>query len=153
MEVRNLFRKYEVQCPPEYNENNWIKYHYGSGRKGGIVALKKSVSLIGNGEIIDKHGKRLMYKEFLKYNALILVVHARLEKSPYGGMEGYSYSIGIYRNNPRIKQIGGGYGSSGIVSIEHTALLCYDDCDMVHHNHMIISKVCEDIKRYALDNF
>jgi recombinational DNA repair ATPase RecF len=76
-----------------------------------------------------------------------------LEKSPYGGMEGYKYSIAVYRNNPRIQQIGGGYGSSGIMSIEHTILLGYDDYDRVHHNRNIISKVCSDIKKYVLQKY
>ena len=68
-------------------------------------------------------------------------------------MKGYKYSLGVYRNNPRTRQIGGGYGASGIMSIEHTRLLSYDDYDIVHHNRNIISKVCNDIKKYAVENF
>ena len=151
--IGNLFRKYEEQYEPEYNEDNWIKFHYGSERKGGVNALKNSLELIGDGEITDKGDKRLMYKEMLKNDTLILVVHASLKKPPYGGMEGYKYSIGIYRNNPRTQQIGGGYGASGIMSIEHTRLLSYDDYDIVHYNRNLISKVCEDIKKYAVENF
>ena len=151
--ISNLFRKYEKQYEPEYNEDNWIKFHYGSERKGGVNALKESLKLIGDGEITDKGDNRLMYKEMLKNDTLILVVHAILQKSPYGGMEGYKYSIGVYRNNPRTQQIGGGYGASGIMSIEHTRLLSYDDYDIVHYNRNLISKVCEDIKKYAVENF
>jgi hypothetical protein len=151
--IGNLFRKYEEQYEPEYTEDNWIKFHYGSERKGGVNALKESLKLIGNGEITDKGDKHFMYKEMLKNDTLILVVHASLKKSPYGGMEGYKYSIGVYRNNPRTQQIGGGYGASGIISIEHTRLLSYDDYDIVHYNRNLISKVCEDVKKYAVGNF
>ncbi len=151
--IRNLFRKYEEQYGPEYNEDNWIKFHYGSERKGGVNALKESLELIGDGEITDKGDKRLMYKEMLKNDTLILVVHASLTKSPYGGMDGYRYEIGVYRNDPRTQQIGGGYGASGIMSIEHTRLISYDDYDIVHYNRNLISKVCEDIKKYVVENF
>ena len=151
--IRNLFSNYEEQYEDEYNEDNWIKYHYGSEHKGGVYALKESLELIGDGEITDKGDKRFMYKEMLKNDSLILVVHASLKKSPYGGMEGYKYSLGVYRNNPRTQQIGGGYGASGIMSIVHTRLLSYDDYDIVHHNRNIISKVCDDIKKYAVENF
>jgi len=151
--IRNLFYKYEKQYEDEYNKDNWIEYHYGSERKGGVVALKESLELIGDGEIIDNGNKRFIYKEMLKNDSLILVVHGSLKKSPYGGMEGYKYSLGVYRNNPRVQQIGGGYGASGIMTIEHTKLLSYDDYDIVHHNRNIISKVCDDIKKYALENF
>jgi hypothetical protein len=149
--IRSLFYKYKNQYEPEYNEGNWIKFHYGSERNGGVKALEESLRLIGNGEISDKGDKSLMYKEMLKDNTLILVVHASLRKSPYGGMEGYKYNFGIYRNNPTQQQIGGGYGASGIISIEHTRLICYDDYDIVHHNRNIISKVCGDVKKYALE--
>jgi len=148
--IGNLFRKYEKQYEPEYNEDNWIKFHYSSE---GINALKESLELIGNGEIIDKGDEDLMYKEMLKNDTLILVVHASFKKPPYGGMAGYKYSIGVYRNDPRRQQIGGGYGASGIMSIEHTRLLFYDDYDIVHYNRNLISKVCENVKEYALENF
>jgi hypothetical protein len=150
--IVNLFRQYEREYKPEYDEDNWIKFHYGKEGLGGVKALKESLELIGDGEIIDKGDKRMMYKEMLKNDTLILVVHASLKKPPYGGMEGYKYSIGVYRNDPRTQQIGGGYGSPGIMSIEHTTLLSYDDYDIVHYNRNLISKVCEDVKRYALDN-
>jgi hypothetical protein len=146
--IQNLFRKYEKVYENEYNDENWIEFHHGSEIKGGINALKESLSLIGNGEITDKGNDSLMYKEMLKNNTLIFVVHASLKKSTYGGMKGYKYSIGVYRNNPRIQQIGGGYGASGIMSIEHTRVFSYDDYDTVHHNRILISKVCEDVKRY-----
>jgi hypothetical protein len=149
--IVNLFRQYEREYKPEYDEDNSIKFHYGKEGLGGVKALKESLELIGDGEIIDKGDKHLMYKEMLNDN-LILVVHGRLQKPPYGGMEGYKYSIGVYRNDPRTQQIGGGYGSPGIMSIEHTTLLSYDDYDIVHYNRNLISKVCEDVKRYALDN-
>lgn len=151
--IENLFRKYEKQYEDEYNEDNWIKFHYGSERKGGVNALIESLKLIGDGEIIDKGDKNFMYKEMFNNDELILVVHGSLKKSPYGGMEGYKYSLGVYRNNPRTQQIGGGYGTSGIMSIVHTRLLSYDDYNKVHHNRNLISEVCKDIKKYAIENF
>jgi hypothetical protein len=151
--IVNLFRKYEREYEPEYDEDNWIKFHYGKEGLGGVKALKESLELIGDGEIIDKGDKRMMYKEMLKNDTLILVVHGSLKKPPYGGMEGYKYSIGVYRNDPRTQQIGGGYGSPGIMSIQHTTLLSYDDYDIVHYNRNLISKVCDDVKRYVLENF
>ena len=150
--ILNLFRKYEDEYKDEYNEDNWVKFHYGSGRKGGVT-LEESLELIGDGEITDNGNKDFMYKEMLKNDSLILVVHASLKKPPYGEMEGYKYSIGVYRNNPRTQQIGGGYGTSGIMSIEHTRLLFHDDYNIVHHNRNLISKVCKDIKKYAVENF
>jgi len=152
--IVNLFRQYEREYKPEYDEDNWIKFHYGKEGLGGVKALKESLELIGDGEIkyFESDKNHLMYKEMLKNDTLILVVHGSLKKPPYGGMEGYKYSIGVYRNDPRTQQIGGGYGSPGIMSIEHTRLLSYDDYDIVHYNRNLISKVCEDVKRYALDN-
>lgn len=151
--IRNLFRKYEKQHQAEFDDDNWIKFHYGSEGKGGINAVKESLRLIGCGEITDKGNDSFMYKELFKDDSLILVVHASLKASPYGGAKGYKYSFGIYRNNPRTQQIGGGYGTSGIVKIVHTKLLSYDDYDLVHYNRILISKVCDDIKKYALNNF
>lgn len=151
--IRNLFYKYEKQYEDEYNEDNWIQFHYGKERKGGVKALKESLELIGDGEITYKGDKHFMYKEMLKNDSLILVVHGSLNKPPYGGMDGYKYSLGVYRNSPRTYQIGGGYGASGIIGIEHPILLAYDDYDIVHHNRNIISKVCNDIKKYAIENF
>ena len=151
--ILNLFRKYEDEYKDEYNEDNWVKFHYGSERKGGVNSLIESLELIGDGEITDNGNKDFMYKEMLKNDSLILVVHASLKKPPYGEMEGYKYSIGVYRNNPRTQQIGGGYGTSGIMSIEHTRLLFHDDYNIVHHNRNLISKVCKDIKKYAVENF
>lgn len=151
--ISNLFYKLEKTNLNEYNEDNWINFHYGSKKSGGVDAVVKSLQMIGDGEVIDKGNKSFMYKEFLNDCKLILVVHASLKKSPYGGMEGYKYSIGVYRNNPRTQQIGGGYGTSGIMSIEHTRLLSYDDYDIVHHNRNVISLVCEEIKKYSIDKF
>ena len=151
--IVNLFRQYEREYKPEYDEDNWIKFHYGKEGLGGVKALRQSLELIGKGEIIDKGDKRMMYKEMLKNDTLILVVHASLKKPPYHHIVGYKYSIGVYRNDPRTQQIGGGYGSPGIMSIVHTTLLSYDDYDIVHHNRNLISKVCDDVKKYALENF
>jgi hypothetical protein len=146
--IYNLFRIYEELYKPEYNEDNWIKFHYYG--LGGVNALKESLELIGDGEITSKGDNSFMYKEMLNNDSLILVVHAHLQKSPYGGMAGYKYSIGLYINDPQTKQIGGGYGTSGIMSIYHTILLAYDDYDRVHHNRNLISKVCQEIKQIEL---
>jgi hypothetical protein len=151
--IRNLFYKYENEYKDEYDGDNWVKFHYGDDAKGGMNALEESLRLIGDGDISDNGNKSLMYKEMLKGDTLILVVHASLKSSPYDEMHGYKYSFGIYRNNPRTQQIGGGYGASGVMSIEHTRLLCYDDYDIVHHNRNLISKVCGDVKKYALENY
>lgn len=150
--IRHLVYKYDKECEIEYNSDNWVKFHYGSEGNGGIKALKESLELIGNGEITDEC-QSIMYKEMLKNNTLILVVHASLKNPPYDSMQGYHYSFGVYRNNPRLQQIGGGYGTSGIVSVEHTRLLFYDDYNIVHHNRNIISKVCNDIKQYSVKTF
>lgn len=148
--IRNLFRKYEEKLTPEFNEDNWIEFHR---TKGGMKALKKSLSLIGSGEITERYEDHLMYVEYFKSNSLILVVHAKLKHPPYYGTKGYYYEIGVYRNNPRSQQIGGGYGTSGIVTIEHTRLLSHGDYDIVHYNHKVVSKVCADIKQYSLSEF
>lgn len=149
--ISNLFRKYEKDFEPEFNDENWI------GKiKESIKGLYESLTLIGNGEITvkspyDIDGDRLMYKEMLKNDTLILVVHAAYDKHPYGGPKLYRYEIGVYVNNPRTQQIGGGYGASGIMSIVHTNLL--SSIDNYSFNRNVISKVCTDIKKYAEENF
>lgn len=151
LNVPELFYKYDKMYPNEYNEDNWIKYHYGAERQGGEKALIESLRLIGDGEI-TKESQSHMYKEMLKNDKLILVVHGSLKSPPYGGMDGYHYSLGVYWNNPRTYGYGGGYGSPGIVGVSHPSLITYDDYDKVHHNRNIISKVCADIKEYVLIN-
>lgn len=150
--IRNLFAKYAKEYEAEFDDKNWIDYHYKSGN-GGMKALRESLELIGKGEISDIDDKHLLYKELIKNDTLILVVHARLKKSPYGGAEGYWYEIGVYRNNPRTQQIGGGYGASGIITVNHTRLLFYSDPAEIYYNKSIVSKVCEDIKKYAIETF
>lgn len=141
-DIRTLFHRYDQQLPKE---------------KVGVRGLRKSLELVGNGEITEKShydypGDRLMYKEMLMDNKLIIVIHARLKSSPYEYTDrGYSYEIGLYRNDPRSYQIGGGYGASGIVGIEHTRLIAYDDYDKVHYNKEILSKVIEYVKKKVTD--
>lgn len=139
----------------DYIQNLFHKYDKSYGNEGNcdIKTLKESLELIGDGNITERGDNHFMYEEMLKDNTLILVVHGRLGKSPYGGMDGYRYSIGVYKNDPRKHQIGGGYGASGIMSIEHTRLLSYSDYDTVHYNRNIISKVCSDVKKYSVENF
>ena len=86
--ISNLFRKYERELKPEFDDENWVKYHYDEDNNGGMKALRESLEMIGNGEITDMGDDHLMYKEMLKDGSLILVVHARWKKSPYGGAKG-----------------------------------------------------------------
>ena len=136
--IRHLFQKQEMVFAEE---------------KTSTKGLRKSLELIGDGEIIEKSeydykGDRLMYKEYSADNSKILVVHGAYSKSPYGGPIGYRYEIGVYANNPRTTQIGGGYGASGIMGVEHTKLFTYGDQENVYFNENLISKVCEIIKHY-----
>jgi len=120
--------------------------------KVSTKGLRRSLEKIGNGEITEKSsydykGDRLMYKEMLNNDSLILVVHAAFTGTPYDKFDlGYNYDIGLYRNNPRSVQYGGGYGTSGIIEIQHTQLLGYSDYDINHENENIISEVCDYIK-------
>lgn len=148
--ISSVFRKYVNEFGDEFSDEDWIK------RKNELlIGLRESLELIGDGEIIEKpkydyDGDRLMYKELFNDDKLILVVHAAFEKHPYGGKL-YRYEIGIYRNNPRTKQIGGGYGASGIMSIEHTNLL--GSIDNYCRNKNVISSTCLDVKRFSIENF
>lgn len=136
-DIKRLFRKYDNELPSEENT---------------VRGLRDSLELIdGNGAIeekshYDRKGDRLMYKEMLDNDNLILVIHAALKRPPYGGEYGYQYEIGLYRNNPQSYQIGGGYGASGIVGTKHTRLIGYGDYDIVHHNKSILSKVIGFLK-------
>jgi len=120
--------------------------------KVSTKGLRRSLEKIGDGEITEKSsydykGDRLMYKEMLNNDSLILVVHAAFKGTPYDKFDlGYKYDIGLYRNNPRSVQYGGGYGTSGIIEIQHTQLLGYSDYDINHENENIISEVCDYIK-------
>jgi hypothetical protein len=115
--------------------------------KVSLKGLRESLELIGDGEITVKEYDKnhLMYKEMINNNSEILVIHARFDDSPYGGDYGYVYEIGIYNNDPRTEQLGGGYDASGTVSIKHTQLFAYSDYDKVHFNKQIISKVIDYI--------
>ncbi len=144
-EIENLFRKYDQLYKPEFDQTNHIKFHFGKDGWGGMNALRESLELIGSGEIIEKDENSLQYRELLE-NDIILFVDAQLTRSPYGGMIGYKYDIGVYKNDPRKHQIGGGYGSPGIDIITRTPIFGYDDYDRIHYNRNIISKICEYIK-------
>lgn len=147
-----LMKDYDKQYEPEFNKDNWIRFHHSS--EGGMNAIKESLKLIGDGEITTNGNSKAMYKEMLKDNTLILVVHACLCSTSRGGlMKGYLYEIGVYKNNPKTQHVGGGYGASGITYVDHTRLLSYDDYDIIHYNRNIISKVCEHIKQYAIEKF
>lgn len=151
-DIRTLFRKLEEKHQAEFDNDNWIEFHSNKKNKGGMLALRQSLKLIGDGEITTRSEEHLMYKQMLNNNTRILVVHARFSRSPYGGAKGYYYEIGVYANDPRLSQIGGGYGTSGTVTIKHTQLLGYSDYDMIHYNRKVISKVCKHIIKYTIDN-
>jgi hypothetical protein len=126
--------------------------------KVSTKGLRRSLEKIGDGEITEKSsydykGDRLMYKEMLNNDSLILVVHGAFKGTPYDKFDyGYKYDIGLYRNNPRSVQYGGGYGASGIIEIQHTQLLGYSDYDINHENENIISEVCNYIKSELVIN-
>jgi hypothetical protein len=134
------------------NRVRWMMINDRVKGETSVNGLRESLEKIGSGEISEKShydyiGDRLMYKEMLNNNTLILIVHAAYDTTPYGKtVYGYRYEIGLYRNNPRSVQYGGGYGASGIVEIQHTILLGYTDYDIIHMNENIISKVCNFIK-------
>jgi hypothetical protein len=129
-----------------------------SEEKVSTKGLRRSLEKIGDGEITEKSsydykGDRLMYKEMLNNDSLILVVHGAFKGTPYDKFDyGYRYDIGLYRNNPRSVQYGGGYGASGIIEIQHTQLLGYSDYDINHENENIISEVCNYIKSELVIN-
>jgi len=126
--------------------------------KVSTKGLRRSLEKIGDGEITEKSsydykGDRLMYKEMLNNDSLILVVHGAFKGTPFDKFDlGYKYDIGLYRNNPRSVQYGGGYGASGIIEIQHTQLLGYSDYDINHKNENIISEVCNYIKSELVIN-
>lgn len=139
--VRNLFHKYERELGKFGNDLL------------GTEALRESLELIGNGEILEKEFDRFMYSETIKDKSFILIVHASYQSSPYGGSKGYNYEIGIYRDDPKTEQIGGGYGTQGTIIVKHTQLFGYIDFELIHFNKNVISKVVADVKEYVLNNF
>lgn len=123
-------------------------------QKVSIEDLKLSLKKIGKGQIIETShsnykGDRLMYKEMLNNNKLILVVHASYKGTPYTMTDyGYQYDIALYSNNPKTVQYGGGYDSSGIIETQHPKLLGYGgDTWKPHYNDKIISQVCKYLKK------
>jgi hypothetical protein len=148
--IANLFIKYETTYTPEIDET--------TSTQQCLKGLKESLKLIGNGKITEKpeydyKGDRLMYMELFKDNSLILIIFGAYTKSPYGGLAAYRYNIGVYKNDPHTVQYGGGYGATGILETQHTKLLGYSDESHLHYNKNIISKVCKEIKKYAIDTF
>ncbi len=148
--ISHFFRKIKDEFGDEYTDDNWI-----SIKKDLLKDLRKSLELIGNGEIIEKDyydypGDRLMYKEYFKDNTRILVVQAAFDKQPYGSTKEFEYEIGVYKNNPTTSQIGGGYGTSGMTTIKHTQLL--GSSENYCRNKRVISKLCKFIKKYVEEN-
>ena len=119
---------------PEYNESATM-----SG------SIKESLELIGNGVITDKMYDHYMYKEMLYDDEYIFVVHGSIS-SPVM-TRGYHYEIGLYKNLPMEYQIGGGYGASGIVGINHPIVFKYNTDQTVYFDHRLISDVCDKLKK------
>ena len=132
LKYNNLFRKYTEKL--QTDEDRFSK-----------EGLKQSLEKIGNGEVIEKgtYGENFMYKEMLNDDSIIFIVHGNISRPIL--TKGYSYEIGLYKNDPRTTQIGGGYGSSGIMSIRHTRIFHYYDANVIFQNEDIISKVCKEI--------
>lgn len=154
LNISTIFRKYEESFEEEFNSDDWFD------RKQELLdGLRQSLEMIGDGEITEKseydyNGDRLMYKELFKDDKLILVVHAAFEKHPIGGhSEGkyYRYEISVYRNDLSTRQIGGGYGTSGMVNTTHTMLL--GSIDNYCKNKNIVSLTCKEVKKYSEDTF
>ena len=124
--IDNLFRKYSEMEPKE---------------KCSYEGLNESVSMIGDGEIINKDNGKLMYKENINNDSLILVIHGSYDKSPFGGEKGYNYEIGIYKNDPTKKYVD--FGNNEIV---HTNLIHYYNPDSIWYNKNIISKVVRELR-------
>ena len=148
--ISHFFRKIKDEFGDEYIDDNWI-----SIKDDLLKDLRKSLELIGNGEIIEKDyydypGDRLMYKEYFKDNTRILVIHAAFAKHPYGSTKEFRYEIGVYVNKPTTSQIGGGYGASGITTIRHTQLL--GSSENYCRNKRVISNLCKFIKKYVEEN-
>jgi hypothetical protein len=96
-EIKRLFHSYEnPHIRPEYDDEESIMT--------SLEGLQESLEMIGNGEITQRGENHLMYEEVLNDGSMILVVHGRFTTSPYGGMKGYVYEIGLYRNDPRTQQ-------------------------------------------------
>lgn len=151
LNISSIFNKHARRLGVEFNDDNWIER-----REDLLKGLNHSLELVGSGEIevkseYDYVGDRLMYKELFKDDTLILVIHAAFTKHPYGGGKLYRYEIGVYRNNPRTQQIGGGYGASGIMSIAHTNMV--SSIDNYCSNQNVISATCIEIKKYSEENF
>lgn len=132
--IDNLFNKYQIEL--ETKEDSYSK-----------AGLKKSMELIGPGKVEakDNDNDYFQYTEMMMNNRIIFVVHGRIRHPVM--TYGYGYEIGVYLNDPRTQQIGGGYGASGIMSVEHTRILHYVTAQRVCQNMNIISKVCADIKK------
>lgn len=142
LNIQNLFFSYSYKLG---EDSDW-----SSDNEYLIKNLRKSLELIGDGEIINKSddGEQLMYREYLEDDSIIFIVHASISK--YTGVKTYSYEISVWRNNPRLTQIGGGYGASGISQIKHTNLL--NSVASYTKNRNVVSKVSSDVKKYIKDN-
>jgi hypothetical protein len=129
----------------EHNTQNDDEYASINGED-----LKKSLEMIGDGEIIEKgsYGEKFMYKEMLHDNQFIFIVHGDISKPIM--TKGYTYQVTLWENDPRDVQIGGGYGASGIVSKNHTNLFneVLGGEQQIFTDINLISNVCKDLMPY-----
>jgi len=155
--MRKEIKKYQEFLNENNNETDnyiWELFRDSQYNPGYIEddkmsgSIKKSLELIGDGEIIDKGYDHYMYKEMLYDNEYIFVVHGSVSTPVI--TEGYSYEIGLYKNIPSNYQIGGGYGASGIVGISHPIVFKYDTYQTVYFDHRLISDVCHKLKKNKL---
>lgn len=126
-DVNSLFNKYERELQKDTD-------------KYSKAGLKKSLELVGPGEITEKgsYGEKFMYKEMMMDDKIIFVVHGTIG-DPVMTM-GYEYEIGVYRNDPKYAW------KFNQNMIEHTRILNFSTQQKVYQNENILSKVCADIK-------
>ena len=108
--------------------------------------LKKSLQLIGDGEVIDKqlYGESFMYKEYFNDGKYVLIVHGSIGKPFF--TKGYTYEISFWRiRSETIRRI---YG-------DHKNLF-YGNLDGVFYDVNLISNVVNDLLPYLknkIDDF
>ncbi len=142
--VENLLRKYSM----ELNGNS----DYRDLKGASVHALTESLKMIGDGEISPSNGK-MKYTEYSKDNNMILVVYGDVRKSPYDmskyGTKGFNYEVSLYRNNITSRQIGGGYGTSGIISERAPLLFSWNPMGgEILNDERLIVKLCDHIKNH-----
>lgn len=147
----SIFSHHTNNSDSEFNDNNWIRKS-----EEIIFNLRKSLELInGDGDITvksdyDYNGDRLMYVEKLNVNGntYLLVIHAAFTFNDYR-QKFYRYEIAVYDNDSEIKQIGGGYGTTGIDVVSNKMII--GSINNYCRNKFVISKVIEELKKKYLN--